>query len=133
MQPGDRIRVHSEEIVHFRTRGDVVELRPDGLLLRIDEPAQPVFLSSEFITRIERETGRRRATLDGAFLGALTGLITGIAIIAAAEADDRIDPVCGELHCYGAGMYLTSTAVGAAAGALLGSRFTISLWERVRF
>ncbi|HWV58700.1 MAG TPA: hypothetical protein VNZ57_14685 [Longimicrobiales bacterium] len=132
LQPGDHIRVHSEEIVHFRIRGDIVDVRPDGILLRPSGAVEPRFLSSGFITRIEKRTGNRRATLDGTLLGALAGLLTGVAVIGIAEADDRIDPTCGRSHCYGKGLYVATTAAGAAIGALAGFRLRLPVWERVQ-
>lgn len=131
LRPGDRIRVESDEVVHFRVRGEVVELRPDGVVLRARGESPERFLSADFISRIEREAGRRRATLDGALLGAAAGLLVGVGIVGAAEADDRIDPACGRSHCYGRGIYAATTAAGAVAGALVGSRFRVTIWERV--
>lgn len=131
LEPGRTVRITSPALVHRTAEGTLVERSAASLLLRPEGSAAPVELEIADVRRIQVATGSHRGTLRGAFTGLWSGLVLGVIIYGADEADDEIDPDCGELQCFEAPFFLAMSLGGAAVGAAVGSLFHVTEWADV--
>lgn len=131
LEEGRRVRVTSPALVHHSLEGTLVERSATSLLLRPDGGGDPVELELADVRRLQVDTGRHRATLRGAFAGLWSGLILALIIYEVDEADDEIDPECGDLQCYENDFFAAMSLGGAAVGAGVGSLFHVTEWRDV--
>lgn len=131
LEPGRTIRVTSPALVHRTAEGMLVERSAISLLLRPEGSATPVELELADVRRVQVATGSHRGTLRGAFTGLWSGLVLGLIIYGADEADDEIDPDCGELQCFEAPFFVAMSLGGAAVGAAVGSLFHVTEWTEL--
>lgn len=131
LEPGRTIRVTSPALVHRTAEGTLVGRSATSLLLRPEGSATPVELALADVRRVQVATGSHRGTLRGAFTGLWSGLVLGVIIYGADEADDEIDPDCGELQCFEAPFFVAMSLGGAAVGAAVGSLFHVTEWTEL--
>ena len=131
VEPGSRVRVTSPALVHRRAEGTMVERSAASLVLRPEGSAATLELPLEHVDRLQVATGSHRGTLRGAFTGLWSGLLLGLIIFEVDEADDEIDPECGELQCFEPPFFVAMSLGGAAVGAGVGYFFHVTEWSDV--
>lgn len=131
LAPGRTVRITSPALVHRTAEGTLVERSATSLLLRPEGSATPVELAIADVRRVQVATGSHRGTFRGAFTGLWSGLVLGVIIYGADEADDEIDPDCGELQCFEAPFFVAMSLGGAAVGAAVGSLFHVTEWTEL--
>lgn len=129
-QPGDTVRVRSPAFVHGSGEGRLLGRSPAGIELALTG-GETVLVPLAEVQRLEVRRGSDRATWTGALLGLGTGAIAFFVVQQSDEADDEIDPACGELQCYGSGDFALFAAAGTAAGAAIGYLIRVPRWEEV--
>ena len=131
LSPGQRVQVRSSRIVHWEETGQLLAVDDTGL--RIDFGGEePLELAWSDVDRLRVERSTRGAYWEGGFLGLVVGVLVAEGIVGAHRDDGEIDPSCGQPECFNVGFTLALGAVGAAAGAAVGTLlFGRSLWQDV--
>ncbi len=127
LAPGQRIRLTTPGGPRFRFEAWFVDADDEGMSVRLSGREDLVRVDWSRVTRLERYAGSRSGARKGAQVGLLgLGLPSAISAL-------LMGPVICSSNC-DATISLTvvvSLVSGAALGALVGSAFRTSRWERV--
>jgi hypothetical protein len=117
--------------VHWEQTGQLLSV--DGVGLRISRgDGDPLQLAWEDVESLRVERSTRGAYWEGGLIGLAVGLLVAEGIVAAERDNGRIDPSCGQYHCYSTGFWVAVGAAGAGVGAGVGGLlFKRTLWEDV--
>jgi hypothetical protein len=117
---GDRIRITAASYGLENRTARVVNVRSDSLFLHI-APAETLAVALAGVTRLDVSFGRRRYPLQGAGIGSLIGVTSGV-LIGYASGDDPpgwFAFTAGEKAVLaGVGLGLTGLVVGTVVGLL---------------
>lgn len=126
---GDRIRITSAPNTLDNQTARVLSVRNDTLFLQV-VPAETLAVALAGVTRLEVSTARRRNTGQGAAIGGLIGLTSGV-LMGAASGDDPpgwFSFTAGEKALIlGVGLAVP----GLVIGALVGSQNMSDRWTSV--
>lgn len=126
-----RVRVRSPALLHRWQEGTLVDRSPTTLTVRPEGGGRLLELDLDEVRELEVATGRHRGWARGGFTGLWSGLVLGLIIFEIDEADDEIDPECGELQCFEAPFFVAMSLGGAAVGAGVGALFHVTEWTEV--
>lgn len=127
LRPGSRVRVEAPGELAGRVEATVLELGRDTLrIARPNGAPVPVPIASITWLAVNRGAGRRASAWTGAKREAIVGLGFGLLNVFFSD--------CGGRYCdtsYKAGGVAAVTAIGAAAGALIGASRRGDRWVRL--
>lgn len=120
IQSGARVRVTATPYALEKRTARVLSVRNDSLLLQV-APAETLAVALAGVTQLDVSTGRRRHTLQGAGIGALAGVASGV-LIGFSDGDDPpgfLSMTASEKAAFGgATLGVAGLAIGAVVGAL---------------
>jgi hypothetical protein len=135
-EPGQRVRLTTGAASRDRVVGTLVGEDADSFRVRVSGQAAPMSVARSAVTRLEISGGARRATREGAWKAAGLGVVAGFVIggVAASHSNDCGIP-SNVFYCY-TDWYarafrdgLIGGALGALAGAAIGSTVSTERWE----
>jgi len=137
-EPGERVRLTMGSAFSRRLVGTLIHQDPESVWVQLGGHAAPVAVARSAATRLEISRGHRRATINGAGIGAGLGAIGGFVFSGLAASESR---PCGSPGLVGVCLTdwygrafrggLIGGAVGALIGAALGYAVRTEVWAGV--
>ena len=129
-EPGERVRLTITSASSRRLVGTFLDQDADSVRVQLPGQAVPVSVARSAATRLEVSRGHRRATINGAGIGAGLGAIGGFVFSGLAASESR---PCGSPDLVGVcltdwyGRAFRGGLIGGAVGALIGAALGYSV------